>query len=299
MDRTNRKNLPPANLARRHFVKQTAAGAVAATLFGQSLAAQAGSTPPAAAKSGNQVGLQLYTLRDLMAQSVPDTLKLVAGVGYQQLEFAGYFNQQPKALRRLLDDEGLSAPSCHVPLDQLTQQLGQVIDQALVLGHRFIVLPYLTEEQRGTDISVYQQLAAQLNQIGERCQQAGLQLAYHNHDFEFQSRNGKLPYDVLLTETDASLVKMELDLYWVVKAGLDPLAIFAKNPGRFPLWHVKDMDQQGNFADVGLGTIDFAAIFAKASVAGMQHAFVERDQTDNKINTIRQGFAATSRYQRG
>lgn len=236
-------------------------------------------------------GLQLYTLRDLMAQSVADTLKLVANVGYSQLEFAGYFDQSPKQLRQIMDSEGLSAPSCHVPLELMQANLGQVIEQAMIMGHKYIVLPYLSEVQRQT-LDQYKKLAAFMNSAGERIQAAGMQLSYHNHDFEFHALSNHIPYDVLLNETDAKLVQMELDLYWVVKAGLNPVDFFARQPGRFPLWHVKDMDKAGAFADVGKGTLDFKAIFAKADQAGLRHAFVERDQTDDRIETIRQGFSA-------
>lgn len=238
-------------------------------------------------------GLQLYTIRDLMAQSVPDTLKLVAGLGYTEVEFAGYFNQTAKQLKSIIDSEGLSAPSCHVPLELLQQNLDGVIEQALVMGHQYLVLPYLDEAQRQT-LDQYKALAEFLNQAGERTKAAGLQLAYHNHEFEFIQLSGATPFDVLLNETDNNLVQMELDLYWVIKAGLNPLDYIAKHPGRFPLWHVKDMDSSGNFADVGKGVIDFKPIFAKAGQAGLRHAYVERDHTDNKIETIRQGFNSLS-----
>lgn len=240
------------------------------------------------------IGLQLYTIREFMEKSVTDTLKLVAGIGYQQVEFAGYFNQSAKNIRALLDGEGLSAPAAHISLEQLQNHLEKVIEDALVVGHQYLVLPYLTEEQRGRDIAGYQRLAADLNHFGERCKQAGLRLAYHNHDFEFFAVQGGTPYDTLLQETDPALVWMELDLYWTVKAGLDPVALFNKHPGRFALWHVKDMDKSGNFADVGQGVIDFKSIFAFGSVAGLQHHFIERDQTENKITTINQGFQTMS-----
>ncbi len=271
---------------RRNFLKLSALGAAvlgsAGLAFSQQALANSAKKPA--------IGLQLYTVRDLMAQNVASTLQLVAAVGYTELEFAGYFNQKPAELRKILDGEGLSAPSCHVPLEALQNNLAQVITEANILGHQYVVLPYLTTEQRGTDISSYQRLAEQLNKFAEQCRAAGLQMAYHNHDFEFQPVSGQVPYEVLLKETDASLVKMELDLYWTVKAGLDPLQLFAKHPGRFPLWHVKDMGKAGELADVGAGTIDFKRIFEKAQLAGLQHHFIEHDESSNKILTIRRGF---------
>ncbi|EGM79286.1 sugar phosphate isomerase/epimerase [Rheinheimera sp. A13L] len=275
---------------RRQFLKLSALGIAGLSLASLPVSAETNTT---AAPAKVVPGLQLYTLRDLMSQSVADTLKLVAGVGYTQLEFAGYFDQTPKQVKHIMDNEGLSAPSGHVPLEVMQQNLDLVIEQAQIMGHKFIVLPYLTDEQRKT-LDQYKALAAFLNKAGERIQAAGMQLTYHNHDFEFFTLSGEVPYDVLLNETDARLVQMELDLYWVVKAGLNPLDLFARDPGRFPLWHVKDMDKAGGFADVGKGVIDFKPMFAKAHQAGLKHAFVERDHTDNRVETIRQGFSALS-----
>ncbi|MDF3124207.1 sugar phosphate isomerase/epimerase [Rheinheimera sp. 1928-s] len=275
---------------RRKFLKLSALSLAGLSLASLPLSAE---TKVATTPAKVVPGLQLYTLRDLMSQSVADTLKLVAGVGYTQVEFAGYYDQSATQLKKIMDSEGLSAPSAHVPLDVMQKDLDKVIEQALVVGHKYLVLPYLMDTDRKT-IDQYKALAAFLNKAGEKIQAAGMQLTYHNHDFEFFKLSGEVPYEVLLNETDAKLVQMELDLYWVVKAGLNPLDLFARQPGRFPLWHVKDMDKAGGFADVGKGVIDFKPIFAKAKQAGLKHAFVERDQTDNRVETIRQGFSALS-----
>lgn len=275
---------PHPGISRRRFLGLCAAGL--------GLMVMPGFQANAATSTGAKVGLQLYTLRDLMAKSVPETLKLVASVGYKELEFAGYFDQSPKQIRSLLDGLGLSSPSGHVPLEMLDKEINAVIDTALEVGQRYIVLPYLSAEQRGTGIDTYQRLAEKMNKFGAACTKAGLQFAYHNHDFEFIKTDGQIPYDVLLTQTDPKHVKMELDLYWTVKAGLDPVSLFRQHPGRFPLWHVKDMDKAGNFADVGKGIIDFKSIFAQAKLAGVEHKFVERDQTDDTMRTIVQGYSA-------
>tara|TARA_R110000744_G_scaffold2262_5_gene9145 strand:- start:11153 stop:12055 length:903 start_codon:yes stop_codon:yes gene_type:complete len=274
--------------SRRRFVKLSAA-AMGLTVMPGSLAFAANIM----AKSAT-VGLQLYTLRDMMAVSLPATLKLVAAVGYKELEFAGYYDHKPSEIKTILHNEGLTAPSAHIPLKAFDNGVNSVIDHALEVGHKYIVIPYLTEEQRGTGIGVYKALAQQCNVIGEACNKAGLNLAYHNHDFEFEMRDGQLPYDVLLNETDKDVMAMEMDLFWMVKAKQDPLAYFKKHPGRFKLWHVKDMDEVGNFADVGTGTIDFAPIFAQSALSGVEHRFVERDKTDDKLKTIQQGYKAVS-----
>ncbi len=270
---------------RRRFMKLSGA-VIGASLLPGSLAF--------ASSQSSVVGLQLYTLRDMMAVSVPATLKLVSAVGYKEVETAGYFEHSPKEFRKMLDGEGLSAPSAHVMLDLFDKSLNEVIDTAKEIGHRYVVIPYLTVEQRGSGIDVYKRLAENCNIYGEACKKVGLKLAYHNHDFEFETRDGQLPYDVLLQDVDADLMAMEMDLYWMAKAKQDPLAYFKRHPGRFKLWHIKDMDKQGAFADVGTGVIDFATIFAHAQQAGVEHKVVERDMTDNLVKTIQQGYQAVS-----
>ena len=273
---------------RRRFLQLSAAAAsVAAMPVSLSVAAHQHQHPSVS-------GLQLYTLRDWMAVSVPATLKMVAAVGYKELEFAGYFGHKPAQIKQIIKDEGLKAPSVHTPLTAFEDSVEKVIDDALEVGHQYIVLPYLTEEQRGSHIDVYKKLADNLNSWGEACNKAGLTLAYHNHDFEFINTNNELPYHVLLDRTEPELLSMEMDLFWMAKAGRDPLTYFDKYPGRFKLWHVKDMDKNGEFADVGTGTIDFAPIFAQADKAGVEHYFVERDQTDDKLATLKQGHKALS-----
>ena len=281
---------------RRQFLQHSSAGLAAVALFGNPLQALAAEHKSKAAK---KAGLQLYTLRDMMEKSVADTLKLVAGVGFGDVEFAGYFGHSAKDIRKLLDANGLAAPSVHVPLEVLRSSLPQVIADAKVIGHHYIVLPWLSQEQRGDSVDNYKKLAAELNGFAKPIKDAGLQLAYHNHDFELTPVKGGLPYDVLLSETDKDLVKMELDLFWAVKAGVDPLTLFAANPGRFPLVHVKDMAKDGAMVDVGTGTIDFKAIFAKAELAGIRHQFVEHDNSTNRITTIRQGYQSLSQVLQG
>lgn len=290
------QNNTPANftLDRRQFIKL--AGLATSTAFSSSLFAHGHSM---ANSKHHSIGLQLYTLRDIMQVSVPATLKLAADVGYNELEFAGYFDHDLNDIKQILEGEGLTSPSAHFPLDMFANNINQIIDISKQLGHKYVVMPWLTEEQRGKDIATYYRLAEDLNRYGETCKSAGLTLAYHNHDFEFENREGELPMDVLLNETSADSLSIELDLYWTVKAGFDPITYFNKYPGRFKLWHVKDLAADGSFADVGKGTIDFAAIFAQAELAGVEHKFVERDQTPDRIKTIEQGYQAmTALYEK-
>ncbi len=274
--------LPGSAFSRRRFLK----------LSGAALGASMLPLPLLGNEHSPSIGLQLYTLRDMMKISVPATLELVSAVGYNEVEFAGYYNHSPKAIKQLLNEHNLRAPATHIMLDGFADGPQKVIDLALETGHHYVVVPYLTEAQRGTSIKTYYELAEKLDRWGSECRKAGLMLGYHNHDFEFERRDGELPYDVLLNNTATQNLCMEMDLYWMAKARQDPLTYFSEHPGRFKLWHVKDMDEQGNFADVGTGTINFEKIFAHADIAGVEHRFVERDHTDDRLRTMVQGEKA-------
>ena len=235
----------------------------------------------------NHVGLQLYTVRDEMKKDVEGTIARVAASGYQEVEFAGYFDKTPAEIRAMLDHHGLTAPSTHVN-NLAPDAWRQALDAAHVIGHSYIVYPWIPVERR-TGLDAYKQFAADFNRAAEQAKAAGLQFAYHNHDFEFAPVDGKLPYDVLLAETDPKLVQMEMDLYWITKGGQDPLAYFARWPGRFPMVHVKDSmgPPDNKMADVGAGTIDWKRIFAREAQAGIKHFFVEHDQPADAFASIK------------
>lgn len=236
-----------------------------------------------------RIGLQLYTVRTLMEQDVPRTLEQVAQMGYREVEFAGYYDYTPQELRQMLDNLGLSAPATHVPYQVLEQNLEALLETAQILGHRYVIVPWLPPEQRQS-IDDYRRWAERFNRWGEACKAAGIEFAYHNHDFEFVRINDQVPYDVLLAETDPELVKMELDLYWITYAGFEPLTYFQQHSGRFPLCHVKDMTADRQMVDVGQGTIDFAKIFAQAAGTQLQHYFVEHDQPADPLASIRRSY---------
>jgi sugar phosphate isomerase/epimerase len=245
--------------------------------------------PSCAVAKTKPLGIQLYTLRDEMAKSVPDTFRRLAQIGYREVEFAGYFDHDAKDLLRLLDENGLAAPASHVSLPLMQSDAEKSIEFASALGHRYIVIPWLAEEHRQS-IENYRQIAETFNSIGEQCKAAGLQFAYHNHDFEFDVTDGQIPYDVLLSETDPELVKMEMDVFWVTKAGQSPLQYIDEWPGRFPLWHIKDMSSDGSMVDVGDGEIDFPALFEQRDRAGLRHGFVEHDRPEDALRTAERGF---------
>lgn len=224
-----------------------------------------------------------------MAESVERTLRTVASIGYREVELAGSFGHPPDELRGLLDELGLAAPAAHHGLDEFRGRLDGLLEDARVLGHRYLVLPWLPESDRTLD--GYRRLAAEMNRIGEACRAAGFRLAYHNHAFEFERVEGVTPFDLLLAETDPALVRMELDLYWLAEGGGDPFAYFEAHPGRFELWHVKDRAADGRMVDVGAGAIDFASIFGAARAAGLEHFFVEHDAPAEPVASIRASYA--------
>jgi len=185
----------------------------------------------------------------------------------------------------MLDRHGLVAPSSRVSYDALGDRLPQSLEAAKILGQSYIVCAWIDAELR-REPDVWRHAAERFNRAGEASKKLGIQFAYHNHDFELTPADGRLPYDLLLAETDPELVKMEMDLYWITKGGQDPVAYFDRHPGRFPLVHVKDMDRRGEIADVGSGTIDFARIFARSETAVIRHYLVEHDNSSSPIESI-------------
>jgi sugar phosphate isomerase/epimerase len=235
------------------------------------------------------IGLQLYTVRDAMGKDVAGTLAKVAQTGYTSVE-AGYsegkyYGLDPKAFAALLKQNNLIMPSSHYRLGEDGPVAGTIlngwdkaVDDAASIGQKYMVCAWLSPAERGK-LDHYKKLADDFNKAGETCKKAGIQFCYHNHDFEFIQEDGKYPYETLLDNTDKNLVKMEIDLYWLTKANQDPSALIEKHAGRFPLWHVKDMDktEKKNFTEVGNGVIDFKKIFTHADKAGLKYFFVEQD----------------------
>ena len=241
----------------------------------------------------NPIGVQLYTVRDLLAADPSGTLAAIAEIGYGEVETAGYADLTPARFAAALNDAGLSAPSAHVPLPVVESEPESVIEAAMIVGHSYLVVPWLSEDQRDS-LDKYRHLADVLNAFGEQCANAGLQLAYHNHDFEFTPMDGTVPYDLLLDRCDVDLVKFELDLFWATKAKADPTACFQAWPGRFPLCHVKDMNAAGEMVAVGEGEIDFSALFKAGETGGLKHYFVEHDNPVDALQSITTSFASVS-----
>ncbi len=239
------------------------------------------------------IGLQLYSLRSEIGKDVRGVMQNVARAGYQDVEVYGYNTENkfwgldPKQFSSLLKEFNLKSTSGHYGIDEVLraegnyEQLKQTIEAAHALNHTYITVPYLDEKIRKT-ADDYKKIAVKLNKAGELCKKAGLKLAYHNHAFEFQPMGNTSGYDVLLNECEPSLVDFELDLYWAVRAKADPVTLFSKHPGRFPLWHVKDMNRAKpeQNTEVGKGSIDFKAIMNASKTAGLKHLFVEQENFD-------------------
>jgi sugar phosphate isomerase/epimerase len=249
------------------------------------------SAPRSGPRSIDPVGLQLYTVRTEMQRDFEGTLARVAGIGYREVEFAGYFGRSPAAIRRTLREVGLSAPATHVPADSVNSGWPRALDEAAGIGCRYVVAAWIHAAQRRT-LEQWQQWADRFNRAGEQAAAHGLRFAYHNHNYEFQPAGGRLPYEVLLAETDVERVRFEMDLYWIISAGGDPLRYFSAHPGRFPLVHVKDSGggPEHRMLDVGAGTIDFARIFAQRATAGIEHFLVEHDEPESPLESARVSY---------
>jgi sugar phosphate isomerase/epimerase len=256
---------------RRHFINRLTLAAAGLGLYH--------ANAHGAGRKLSRIGMQLYTVRRELEKDFEGTLRKVAALGFREVEFAGYFGHKPDEVKSLLKRLRLDAPAAHVQLAELRGDLRPSIEAAHVIGHRYLLLAWMAPEERRT-LDQYRRLADLCNEAGARLKREGLQFAYHNHDFEFAPLEGQIPYDLLLERTDPGAVKLEMDLYWTVKGGAQPVEYFERHPGRFHLLHVKDMDSTPRrfFADVGRGVIDFKSIFARSSTAGVRHYFVENDE---------------------
>ena len=223
-----------------------------------------------------------------MSQDFEGTLERVAELGFKEMQFAGYHGRSPAEVRRILDRLGMTSPAAHVGLGLMRDEIDRQIDIAGEIGQQYIVIPSLPSDER--TLNDYERHAEALNEYGLRCRDHGMTIGYHNHSFEFELQRGKIGYDYLLYFTEPDLVKFELDLYWAVNANVDPIEIFNKNPGRFPMVHVKDQNTAGQMVDVGRGIIDFAEIFTHSEKAGIEHYFIEHDFPSDGLNSVAYSF---------
>lgn len=275
---------------RRNFVRSLplAAGVTLAVAQGVEGSAPAGRDKGSPKRTINPLGVQLYTVRDPMAQNVEGTLATIAEIGYQEVEFAGLHQTSAGEMRAILDRVGLRAVSSHQSLQDIRTAWPSVLDDAALMGQTHIVCPSIPASLR--TLGGYRQVAGDFNRAGEAARARGIQFGYHNHDFEFEPMGREVPYDLLLERCDPELVAMQMDIFWLVDAGADPLAYFEAHPGRFQTVHVKDRTESGEMVAVGQGVIDFAAILGQTRQAGIQHVFVEHDQPGDPLGNIRTSF---------
>ncbi len=238
------------------------------------------------------IGLQLYTLRDTVEKDTLTTLQQVSSIGYSHIEpygFNGNFYGIPAhEFRRIVEDMGMRITCTHADIS--SQNADTYLDAAGKAGLEYIVLP--SPGGRKTETADdYRRMAGEMNNIGERARQAGIRFGYHNHADEFKSDESGVFYDILLRETDPSLVCFQLDIFWIIRGGYDPVAYFRKYPGRFALWHVKDMDKSGESTMVGSGTIDYREIFTYADLTGLDYFYVEQESyTKSPIDSVKDSY---------
>jgi len=268
---------------RRKFITQTGLAAAGTLLLPNILFA----------KNNFKVGLQLFSLRDEIGNNIKSVIAKAAKAGYRELETYGYgptkgfFGLKPKEFKETLAANGMTTPSGHYGLDSYLgtsneEVLKVYIDVAKTTGQQYLTIPYLGAELRKTTDD-FKNLAEKMNKAAELCKKSDLKLAYHNHNFEFEPIDGIMLYDVLLKETERRLVSFEMDIYWVVRAGQDPIKLIDQHPGRFHMWHIKDMDKNKPDlnTEVGNGSIDYKKIFAKAKKSGLEHIFMEQENFTN------------------
>ena len=245
------------------------------------------------AKSGHIAGLQLYSLRDQLPKDVKGYIAKVAGAGYKEVEPFGYSKKDgfwgldAKAFSNLLKQNGLTTASAHFGMDQYfvegkTDDLETYIEAANITGMTYVIIPSINGEVLKS-ADQFKQVAEKMNKAAEICKKSGLKLGYHNHNFEWKPVDGTTFYDVILKETDPALVHMEMDMYWVVRAGQDPIKLFQQHPGRFALCHLKDMDKTNHNlnTEIGNGAIDFKKILSYKKLAGLEHFIVEQENFTN------------------
>jgi sugar phosphate isomerase/epimerase len=289
-------------MIRRQFLRQAGMLASAALVL-----------PLRQARRRYKMGLQLFTIRQPLAQDVAGTLKQVAALGYEEVETygfdpqrVGYYGLPAKAFADLLREHAITSPSGHYDLnrfassslDDLDRYVDRCVEGAKALGQSYITWPLLDPPSRTID--GFKSLAQRLNRIGARIAKSGLAVAYHNHGFDFVPQDGQVPYEIILEETDPALVKLQVDLYWLAHDSKQPAhEWFRRAPGRFVMWHVKDMHKVSrDYTELGNGTIDYTKIWPDAKLAGMQHFFVEQggNYTHDPMRSIADCAAYVKKY---
>lgn len=269
--------------SRRKFLMDTGAIAIGSVLLPSFLGSD---------KKVKNTGVQLYTFRKDMLADAKGTLQRIASLGIKQIESAGsekghYYGLSPKEMKQTCDGLGMTLRSGHVHIDDKWKQ---TMDEAVESGQEYIICSTMPTDGQTTDN--YKKVAETFNKAGEACKKLNLKFGYHNHAYEFDNDKGQVLYDVLLDNTDAAFVNMEMDLGWVIVAGKNPLDYFKKYKGRFPLWHLKDMNMaKKQSTEFGKGGLDIVQMLKHSKEAGMKYFFVEQEEyANNPFESMKQNM---------
>lgn len=289
-------------LTRRDFLAAlgTTIGAAACSGPRAELDVAAGSTAASGGRHVDRIGIQLYSVRSLLARDFDGTLEQLAAIGYREVELAGHHGRSPAQVRMSLARAGLTAPSTHIALAELRAKLDDTVAAARGIGHEYITSAWIDAEERRT-LEDWRARAADLDRIGDRVRALGLRLAHHTHGYDFERIGDVVPFDLLLEETSPELVWYEMDVYWATRGGQDPRSYIRRWPRRFPMLHIKDSAgaPEHRMVDVGKGTIDFAGLLRLAADQGgvVGHAFVEHDEPADPMAFARDAYAYMRRLE--
>ncbi|TCP56104.1 sugar phosphate isomerase/epimerase [Tamaricihabitans halophyticus] len=276
--------LTNSQLSRRTALRGLLAGTVAAGALAGSAGVAAGSSAGWRRIPRSKISIQLYTLRTLLEHDVEDTLRELAAIGYRKVEMAGTYGYSAAEFRELLDKHGLRATSSHVGIDD--GPLDSLVEDAQTLGNQYVAVPFADFDT----IAEWRTFADQLTEAAKAFRAAGIRFGYHNHDHEFREISGTKPFDVIAECTDPRLVYFELDLFWAVDAGEDPVELFRGHFPRVRQYHVKDRTADGEMVDPGAGVIDFPGIFRATQHGRLAEYIVEHDEPTDPLGTARAGY---------
>lgn len=290
-------------ISRRRFIEGSSLAVLAAMSGVRSFADGTGTGP-----LGRPIGLQLYTVRDVATKDLLGTLKKLQTIGYREVETAGFYGKSGKEMRKIFADHGMTAPSAHASMGDIQKNMQQLVDGAAEVGARYFICAFPSQPNKARSANIAKEItlddwkwnAEQLNRLGEVAKKAGLQAGYHNHNMEFRAYDGVIAFDQLLKWTDPKLVTIELDLAWVVTAGLDPVKYLKQYPERISLLHVKDVakdaittadELKAQTVEVGRGKIDWKRIFAACDPKYLKHYFVEQENfTGPTVDAVRASY---------
>lgn len=245
------------------------------------------------------IAIQLWSVRDAVEKDFADTLRKIAEMGYEGVEFAGYGGLTSRELKKILDELGLKVCGSHVAIGVLMDDLEEVIRYNLEIGNKYIICPFAQYESKED----FEAMAVKLNDIAKKCKEHGLIVGYHNHAHEFKEFDGEYGLDILLNNTDKELVKAEIDTYWVEYAGVDSVSYLAKHSGRCDLVHIKDMeivDGQKRSTEVGSGILNIPAIVEAAEKQGAKWLVVEQEYfTKPSLESVKIGYNYLNKVTKG